>query len=115
MLALTVQLVASQNSALNGGGGELNAFALGGEVRRGDAELDLVKPEIAVFTVGLLRPEADSDRGAAVLGCGNEHLVVVDFCAGEVLRHLHTNIVDAQRQGAALKLLHDLCRAVIGV
>ena len=115
MLALTVQLVAAQDGALNGGCGELNALALGGEVRRGDAKLDLVEPEVAVLAVGLLRPETDSHRFAAVLGCGNEHLVVVDFCAGEVLRHLHTNIVDTQRQGAALKLLHDLCRAVISV
>ena len=29
-----------------------NALALGGEVRRGDAELDLVEPEVAVLTVG---------------------------------------------------------------
>ena len=108
VLALTVQLVASQNGALNGGCGELNALTLSGEVRRRDAEFDLVEPEIAVLTVGLLRSKADRHRFAAVLRRGNEHLVVIDFCAGQVLCHLHANIVDAQRQGAALELLHDL-------
>ena len=115
MLALTVQLVAAQDGALDAGRGELDALALGGEVRRGDTELDLVEPEIAVFAVGLLRPEADGDRFAAVLGRRNEHLIIVDFCASEVLCHLHANIVDAQRERAALKLLHDLCRAVVGI
>ena len=110
-----VQLVAAQNGALDGGCGELNAFTLSGEVRRGDAELDLVQPEVAVLTVGLLRPESDGHGFAAVLGCRNEHLVVVDFCAGQVLRHLHADIVDAQRERAALEFLHDLCRAVVGI
>lgn len=31
------------------------------------------------------------------------------------MRHLHANIVDAQRERAALKLFHDLRRAVVGV
>ena len=52
MPALTVQLVAAKNRALDGGCGELDALALGGEVGRGNAELDLVQPEVAVFAVG---------------------------------------------------------------
>lgn len=115
VLALTIQLVASQNGALDGGGGELNALALCGEVRRGDAKLDLIEPEVAVFAVGLFRPESDGHGFTAVLGCGNEHLVVIYFCAGEVLRHLHANIVNTQRQSTALKLLHDLRCAVVGI
>ena len=78
VLALTVQLVAAQNGALDGGCGELDALALGGEVRRGDTELDLVEPEIAVFAVCLLCAEANGDRIAAgskaVVKIGNDKL-----------------------------------------
>ena len=62
-----------------------------------------------------LSPATDVYGFTAVLGRGNEHLVVVDFCTGQVLRHLHANIVDAQRERAALELLHHLRRAVVGI
>ena len=105
MFAISVQLIAAEHRALDGRGGEGDAVALGGEVGRRDTEFHSVKPEIPVFSVCLFCTEAYRTGSAAVLAAGHYDVVIVKLCARQILGGRNADIVDAQRESAALKFL----------
>lgn len=115
MFAACVCLVAAQNSALNCRRRKGDAVTLGGKVRRRNTEFHSVQPVILVLAVGLLGTEAHRHRVAAVLGSGNEHLVLVDGRTREVGCRRRADIVNAEGECAGFEFLHDLRSTVIGI
>ena len=115
MLVLAIQLIAAHDRPLNRWGGKLDRISLGRQVGRRHRKLHPVKPEIAVSAVCLAGAEAHCHRCAIIFAGRNQNAVCVNLCPSKGLGGSHTNIVHAERKGAALKFLYNLRRTIIGI
>nr|DAJ71313.1 MAG TPA: hypothetical protein [Caudoviricetes sp.] len=114
-MPLGIRLVTAKDGALNGRAVKGNGITLGCQCRCGDTELHFVKPEVLVFSVGLLCTKTNGNRLTTILSGRNHNTVFVNGSPGKVGCHHGTDIVNTKGQCAGLEFLDDFGSTIVCV